>query len=341
MGTKTIVMSDHHISSCAEPYSWCSKEELSRLCDLLAQAASNPDIEEIVLLGDLFDFWVYPVDAVPLTPAQIIDINPELVKALKQCVEKLPNVYYLPGNHDMGVTEDDLKPFCAGEKKLQLISPEKYNALHPGRHFEHGNAPDMFNAPDNGDDTIGHLPLGFFITRLVASAEAPEDAETALHKALIEHTAEHAIRLGSSDDKDKFSLGEILVNLIVDTLQISARLSGDTIIRFSDPSLDSRNITVKDIKNHYGSLLNTWWKKSGRSLETFIDSMLTGLRSDGLTWYAKKLEKSDDPPTLIVLGHTHNTESEDPYYNDGCWCKTNGQTYVVIEDNKAKTVTLS
>jgi UDP-2,3-diacylglucosamine pyrophosphatase LpxH len=340
MGTKAIVMSDHHISNCA-PYSWCSEEELSSLCDLLERESSNPDVEEIVLLGDLFDFWLYPVDVVPLTAAQIIDSNPRLVKALKQCVEKLPNVYYIPGNHDMEITQEDLTPFCAGEKTLRLVPFEQYNALHPGRHFEHGNAVDMFNAPDNADDTIGRLPLGFFITRLVASAKAPEDAKASLHDALTRHIAEHAVRMGAPNGEDKSLLGDILVNLIVDTLQISAELHDDTPIRFSCPVLDSRNITVKDIKKHYGSLLDTWWEKTGHSLEALLDAMLVGLRKDGLDWYAKKLEKSSSPPPLIVLGHTHHAESMEPYYNDGCWCRTHGQTYVVIEGNKATPVTLS
>ncbi len=342
MGTKTVVMSDHHISDCAAPYSWCSEEELSHLSGLLTRIATEPDVDELVLLGDLLDFWLYPVDVVPLTAAEIIANNPSLTEALQRCVEKLPNVYYLSGNHDMGITENDLKPFSSGTSDVKLITPEQYHTLHPDRHLEHGNVPDMFNAPDNADDTIGQLPLGFFITRLVATSKEPEKSKATLHDALIKHAAEHAVQLVKpDDDESRHLLGKMLVALIVDTLRIDAKVSDDTLIRFSDPELDGRNITIGDVKKHYGSLLDTWLKKCDYNLDKLIESMLVGLRSDGLDWYAKEIEKSVNPSPLIVLGHTHHAEMKTPYCNDGCWCRTHGQTYAVIEDNIAKVIELS
>jgi UDP-2,3-diacylglucosamine pyrophosphatase LpxH len=62
---------------------------------MLNNFANDASVEELVLLGDLFDLWLYPLNVVPWTISQIIKANPLITEALQRCVHNIPNVYYL------------------------------------------------------------------------------------------------------------------------------------------------------------------------------------------------------------------------------------------------------
>lgn len=312
---KTIVISDIHVSN-GEKYSWFLHPYPGYLTDMLNGIARDSSVEELVLLGDLFDLWLYPIDVVPWTVEQILGANPGLADALRNCVQKIPNVYYMNGNHDMGVVNSDLEPLSSGEKKVQLVTPDWYNEHHQGqRHLEHGHAVDMFNAPDNSIDTIGDYPLGFFITRLVATADNQSAVWHVLKELLEKFGATH--RIMSAEAVEVTSVGKFFVETIITVLAKLAGTDDNEKIRFSEPTLDNK-YTVGDIKEHYNSLFFSWLKKYPNP-DDFLSAMLTGLLPDGLDWYAKKL-LSNKPKPVIAMGHTHHAKSEDEYDNDGCWC---------------------
>lgn len=101
-------------------------------------------------MDDLFDLWLYPLNVVPWTVGQIIEANPLITEALQRCVQKVSNMYYIAGNHDMGIIQKDLEPFNSGGKKIQLISADDYNTKYKNlRHLEHGHAVDIFDAPND------------------------------------------------------------------------------------------------------------------------------------------------------------------------------------------------
>ncbi len=157
---KTTVISDVHMSN-GKPYTWFHGPNSENLTNMLNFIANDSSVGELVLLGDLFDLWLYPVDEIPWTVEQIIEANPTVTKALQQCVEKIPNVYYMNGNHDMAVAPDDLKLLNSGHNNIQCIITEDYRKQHRSRHLEHGHLVDMFNSPDNSGDTIGGYPMGY------------------------------------------------------------------------------------------------------------------------------------------------------------------------------------
>src|ERR1039458_2855943 len=161
---RTVVMSDIHIGNGAA-YSWFLPPYPDEVSAMFNQVANDSNVEELVLLGDLFDLWLYPLDVVPWTVAQIVEKYPSITQALRQCVHNKPHVYYMTGNHDMGVGIADLEPFSAGGNGIHLVTPDWYNAKYQNqRHLEHGHGVDMFNAQDKSRDTIGGYSLGFFIT---------------------------------------------------------------------------------------------------------------------------------------------------------------------------------
>jgi UDP-2,3-diacylglucosamine pyrophosphatase LpxH len=344
---KTVVMSDIHISNGAS-YSWFQGSYVTYATEMFNRVAADPDVAELVLLGDIFDNWLYPLDVVPLTAPQIIaGMNTALRNAIQACVAELPVVYYLNGNHDMGVTQAELAQLGAGGKQIQRITPGDYNAKHANnRHLQHGNACDMFNAPDFSDDTIGGYSLGFFITRLVATAKDQDAAWRVLTEALQRFGATQVGRPAEATTEGLPPFGALLVGLIVFALQVNAGVADSRKIRFAESNLDNR-YTVGDIKKHYWSLYDTWVALYPQNL---VQAMLAGLLPNGLDWYASLLlSKGVKPP--LIMGHTHYAEQNPAgaagYINDGCWCNpsaTGGSanampTYAEIVGSQAQSKT--
>jgi UDP-2,3-diacylglucosamine pyrophosphatase LpxH len=313
---KTIVVSDIHISNGAG-YSWFLPPCPSEFTAMLKRMAGDPTVKELVLLGDLFDLWLYPLDVVPWTTPQILAGNPEVVEALQACVAKLPNVYYILGNHDMEVASADLKPLDSGGRSVQLVDSDWYNRQYQNvRHLEHGHFVDMFNAPDSASDTIGGYPLGYFITRLVATA----DNQNALWNALqgVVQYFDNLHRATGIKAAALPSMGSLFIELIVTALEVAAGVNDHTPIRMPQADLDGK-YTVGDIKTNYASLLPTWEARYPNS-EDLLNSMLTGLLANGLDWYAKLLSAQFSEIKVTIMGHTHHGEVMGHYDNSGCWC---------------------
>ena len=310
----TIVLSDMHISN-GEKYTWFLPPYPAQLTQMLNQIAGDSSVAEVVLLGDLFDLWLYPLDVVPWTVAQIAEADPEVTSALRKVVANVPAVYFMNGNHDMELTSGDLQILDSGGKSIQLITAEAYNAKYENlRHLEHGHAVDMFNAPDPSGDTIAGYPLGYFITRLVATA-ANQSLVWQLLQKLLQAMGATYLALSATAPAVPAS-GSFLVIAIIDLLKTLAEVNDATSIRFQESELDNK-VTVGDIREQYGSLFITWLLRYGRRI---MDPMLVGFLADGLDWYARQIQSSSPCPNVIVMGHTHHAESATSYDNDGCWC---------------------
>jgi hypothetical protein len=346
---KTIVISDVHMSNGAS-YSWFQEANSKKLTRLLDTLADDSAVRELVLLGDLFDLWLYPVNEVPYTAPQIVKANGPVVNSLREFLKKGINVCYMNGNHDMGVTQDDLDLLANGAGKIIRMSPEEYEGIHAGWHLEHGNAADMFNAPDYSGDTIGGYPLGYFITRLVATADNQGKVWNAL-KEVYEFLAKIIQAIEPSEsamalktiEPERFavpSLGVLIVHVIVNSLMELAEVDDHTVIRFSERELDDRHYTVGDIKTKYGTLFGTWYDKY--PVRKLVSAMLA---THDLGWYAEDLVLADPARKFVVMGHTHASVSGTPYDNDGCWCIAESlghaddyPTYVQIDGDTATLV---
>ncbi|MCP4137973.1 MAG: hypothetical protein GY754_43825 [bacterium] len=327
--SKIVVVSDIHMSNGAS-YSWFKDSYPGYFQGMLEMITGDDQVKELVLLGDFFDLWLYAVDDTPFQFNDIINMwDTTIIEPLKNCISALPNVYYLNGNHDMQVTKEEAESITSGDKHLQWTTPEIYNAKYKGLlHLEHGNSVDMFNAPDPSSDTVNGLPLGYFITRLAATAN---DQDKSRNKLLEILEPQYKNYLSTNE----FGIGKLLVETVIDGLMLFADIKGepvtnDTEIVFPDPS---HNVTIGTVKEHYHSLLGTWAKKGISNLWGY---MTAALLPNGLDWYAKGLLE-EEAAKVVVLGHTHHGEyqvySGDPYGNCGCWCKSSDKepTYIEID----------
>ncbi len=347
---KTIVISDIHISDGAT-YSWFTPSRSDRLAAMLNMVANDPEVGELVLLGDIFDLWLYPVDVVPLTVSQILDRNPKVAAAFKVCVGAKSAVYYLNGNHDMAATQADLADprLTSDGKQIRVITTDWYKQNCNSKwHFEHGHEGDMFNARDDSLETIGEYPLGYFITRLAATAGEPKAACDKVRRVLTDFKRD-LNPLHMLSDLEQLSKGSFLVSTIINALVEYANektgkdLRDSAPLRLANPALD--NVTIGDVKQHYRGLFQRWVKKYGRVAA--LDSMLATFEDDGLDWWAHNLLSASPDLQVVAMGHTHSIRpaggagpaaNPDPnYYNDGCWC-TDGPSYMRITGDQAETV---
>jgi UDP-2,3-diacylglucosamine pyrophosphatase LpxH len=357
MPTKTVIISDVHLSNGSTNYSWFTND--STLKGFLNDTAQRTDVKELVLLGDIFDLWLYPTNIAPWTTQQIIQkwSGPNsVVSALRGCADKLPDVFYINGNHDMGVTAADLALISP---KIKFLTSEQYNATHaPTLHLEHGHLVDMFNAPDSSDDTINGLPFGYFITRLVATASNDNEIWKKLADTVKFHFEgiswqQHLMQQQRGQEGERLSFGPFtlllddwldglfekflraagkeLIDAIIDLLIVYVNWS-DSSFGPNSPIIlpDGSTVTVGKVKDHYHTLLINWYKKLG-NLPALRQSALA---STDLAWRAEQLLPSG-PARLVVMGHTHNGKSTFPaggqYANSGCWISGKQATYVEID----------
>jgi hypothetical protein len=308
MAQKTVIVSDIHASG---PSGWLSPPYANATAQMLRGVAADPDVAELVLLGDIFDLWLFPVQTVPWTMKQILDYNTDVVAALRECVANLPAVYYTNGNHDMAVRMEDLAPFTVKDKAIQ---PLPVGGLHPGWRLEHGHSVDMFNAvPDPALNTIGGYPLGYFITRLSASKKSKAGIWSTLETVIRKHFVENELE-GSVED-----LGKLMVRVIIQFVAATSGVPLQTRLRFLEPELDNK-ITVEDIyTKYYGNLIEIWYARYP-SFAQLLQTMLCSVRSDGLDWYAASLLSAKDAPKVVGFGHTHHAKYEGQYTNDGYCC---------------------
>src|SRR5208283_2984748 len=181
---KRIFISDIHMGdkrSTDDPnhYGWF-KNNVNLLANFLNDQLNATDVKELVILGDLFDEWVIPIEDNPLTNFADICSNPvnkPVIDRLKTLATN-PDIKlsYVTGNHDMGM---DTAGIAANKEFIEKTtfpgiryicnSYEPWGVCNVGiLAAEHGNHYCLFNAPDKLTAKNTFLPIGYFISRIVA-----------------------------------------------------------------------------------------------------------------------------------------------------------------------------
>ncbi len=172
-----MILSDVHIGINA-PTNWYQKkvhEDL--LIASLQWAQKNDSLKELVILGDLVDFWTYKPDFSLPSLEEIVNENPnilgpsgELAKTVNVLGEG--NVVYVNGNHDMILTPEMIKTWINPKIKT-MPNGRLYYIPDFGKrtvYLTHGHIYSLLCAPDyvNPPESWQNLPLGYFLTRMSA-----------------------------------------------------------------------------------------------------------------------------------------------------------------------------
>lgn len=362
------IVSDTHLGdsrSIDDKYGWnlSMKDTLSAFLDYLAE---NDDWDELIFDGDMTDEWICPPSYTTfadktgnlLTEKEFFN---EIVKANSKIFEQLyelklmgKKLVFVPGNHDMQVTEDDLDSVLPG--LFEVGNPDQYVGLgdyspDDNISIEHGHRYDIFNSPYIGKVGIDDipegsiLPPGFFVSRLGAGSRLEDATKT------------------KSSEFDIFSLitDENGYNLYWDVIALLYGIE-DVVTMVDGMTKDycfleyARN-SAKLFKNidKYDEPNDGWNKRCERNGAKFIptirESILSCFEYDYFDAMGLRiLDENPGGPRILVMGHTHEPElykTDDGtgiYLNTGCWVDTdvavgkeNTSTFGKITHKKSDT----
>ncbi len=176
-----VVISDMHLGADLA-YAEC-KDNLKALEKFLLKVKASQNVKELVIAGDLLDEWFVPatidayqgkdqadfVQRIAATNRGVIDAFNDIIN------EGEILVTYVPGNHDLTITEASVELIFPGinqerdpELGLGTYSPIGYPeiAIEHGHRYNFFCAPDPFSNQDIAPGTIS--PPGYFFTRIGA-----------------------------------------------------------------------------------------------------------------------------------------------------------------------------
>ena len=351
---KLVFISDLHMNVDGA-YSWLAKHapDLSRF---LSNINTRDDVAELIILGDLLDDWVSPVEYTPHSFADILaaNYNNGVVPALQEVCHN-PNiaVTYVTGNHDMLSFESQNKDIIADAfPSMTIISNSPGLGVYTKDNViwaEHGHRYTLFNAPDTWSRSGGHLPMGYFISRLAASKSINEGQIYTTPDVLdwfVKSPAE------VSNYLQQGGYGGEVGNIIDDAFIIAvfnaiALWSGHwPWDKFTMDNLDnySSDPFVEDIAFAYDTIFSGWPLR-----QNIVDHYEAVLNDMGhLSSAANLLFEMPDrikelypfTPRIVLFGHTHQAafqyhsgKVETIYANTGTWIDKEPMTWVEIEIN--------
>ena len=179
--TMIVVISDIHLGADLT-YSETSNN-LSHLVKFLELVRTGENVKELVIAGDMFDEWFVPANINTYQGKGQYDFVQRIAAANKGVFDVLNriikegkiNVTYVPGNHDIAITAENVAAVLPGinQARDDVQGLGTYTPADiPPLAIEHGHRYNYFCAPDpisNKDIAPGSImPPGYFYTRIAA-----------------------------------------------------------------------------------------------------------------------------------------------------------------------------
>ena len=295
----TAVISDIHIGDNSKTC-WYNKEfhepYLKRTLEYVI--SKKDEFDELVILGDLFDFWTYPPEIQPPSVKKIIQENPNILGKnglLDEVVTALKgNVTYVRGNHDINISQKDLDaiPYSNKNNWRILRKPDIYKKNNCT--FSHGHLFTIFNAPEPSN----RIPVGHFVTRLISHKVSRGNQPAWKLKGFgVPPTSKLILDLIESIKKEKDR--SKIISIFINTWKDATGFKSDS-AKIILP--DGTTTNLKKVKQQYASLIIDWVKKYGTTYTW--KSALADANGTYMGWLTQKmtLEKNS---FIGVSGHTH------------------------------------
>lgn len=369
---KIVVISDLHLGNDLS-YSE-TVAHLKRLEEFLAEIRTSKTVKELVIAGDMIDDWYIPTrtdtygggtqaDFVRKTVNSNKGVFDELNKIIK---EKRVKVTYIPGNHDMGFTAENINIAMPGVNQARdggdkfgigTYSPEGY----PEIAIEHGHRYDFFCsiAPGaNESEAPGAtLPPGYFFARIAANSfvnPTTKEAATKVPEVILNDE-------GDPEQYSKHQYYKLWKFVMEEVIYVSDNFS-EPIIKTNVGNF-TKTYSINDIMprnsdtdgsiqmNLYNGLFTqaNWDARSQYNnvdIMTDINDAISGsLNTEFLDNQSKVqyFHNSDSKVRVVIFGHTHkpmikpfkNLEGKDCIYaNSGTWedLKTRNKSAAIDQD---------
>ena len=286
---------------------------------MFERVSDNADsIQQLIILGDLFDLWTYVPSDTPPNVSDIISANSNLFAQLGNVVNSLEGrVTFITGNHDMTVTQDDLNkiPSPSGYGIEFIQDNGQFYPLAPNQDIvcTHGHLFSMFCAPDTETtNQINPLPIGYYVTRAGAYLASQQLTSEKPNVAYFPDSGEPTGLNISLEDKAEILAAlfdDSLATAIVDAINDETNFPMDEVIQLpagSNPSVT----TLNDAVNNYSSLLDTWENKEDLDNEGQLglwgayDALKYPDIDNDLSSYAQYMASAYNSK-IVVMGHTH------------------------------------
>lgn len=304
---KTIFLSDLHIGTGA-PWDWCQTDDRDRVCRFL-QRFSGRDDTEVVILGDLFDCWIWPSDSKPPTMAEII-AGPFAAPVL-EALATLPKLVIVRGNHDSTLTADHISKVLPLAGYLSCYARGDLFA-------EHGHDHGIFCADDPAH--AQNLPIGYFISRLAAKA----DRDTGGHSPTRAQIVREIVDAGTGQD--------CLTDAILDAIAARAGVGpDDPILMPDDIWTEHPDLPLRAVRDTYARLVHDWdYERGAMGIWLGIAAEVGALEASALSRRAR----------LVVCGHTHRPEVKPflgrTYANCGAWSNRGPASWIEYDGQDLK-----
>jgi len=337
--------------SVALGYCWFSKNAAA-LDSLLDVVLNSPQVRQLVILGDLFDEWVVPYRISPFDPLAGINnsrdyflaianspTNIDIINKLKAIASSgTIQLIYVPGNHDMLLTQEILQEIIPGviwqgdSTGLGHYSPLNEIIM------EHGHRYDFFNCPQPLTNPGHILPPGYFISRL----DAEGLMEQGSHKLKEFNAGTGQIEFLTSWTAAVEYL-KIHYSLTVAADSANIRMGG--IDNYSTP------FSFNGVRDMFaGNIEDVWPSTEIRNAVPVTMPVLMAILDGSLDLSLTAAYEYMQPPVpklfkIVVFGHTHNPmlkayppgkQYKGIYANTGSWvnaelCNKPVRTFLVIK----------
>ena len=180
-----LCISDIHMGeerAVTDKYCWFYKNA-DPLKDLLGHVLSDHVVRQVVIMGDLFDEWIIPYNFQVFDSSAGVTSTSDYFHSVAKSITNKPiidqlkaiaasdsvELDYIPGNHDMLLTQSILEDIIPGIKwKGDLPGMGSYSPVNE-MICEHGHRYDLFNSTQPLVNKGHMLPPGYFISRLQAA----------------------------------------------------------------------------------------------------------------------------------------------------------------------------
>src|SRR5215469_5838661 len=329
--SQIVVLSDLHIGNDT-PTCWYQSSVhnpyLKGICSWVVANAAT--IREVVILGDMVDFWTYSADVRPPSFAEIVAAQPAIFGPtgfFGQVLDALGGaVTYLPGNHDIGVRAADMATIVSARGHRMRFADGVYYPLGPDDHriaLAHGHAYTMFNAPDPRS-RWAPLPVGHFVTRMIASKWArelpPGKTVATLPGQGSPNGLDVAAIVGGAVKRGDFGISNLLLDSVASQ---TGTPSNQTFVLPSGQKV----ALDRDVRPTYNNLFSNWVTDNGGGEVCLLiagKSAAADAQGSSPRWFAQR-HSFEAGARVIILGHTHTPISGIPnsliqYANSGFEC---------------------
>ena len=347
-----IFISDLHMNVDV-PYAWL-KTNTTALATFINQVNEREDVSEMVILGDLLDDWIETVENNPHTFYDILvsTNNAEVITALQAiCQNPEITVTYVVGNHDLLSFEPENKTAITNILPgLNIVSDSPGLGAYTKNNViwaEHGHRYCMFNAPDIWSRTNGHLPLGYFISRIAASKSARENKVYTTMDAIDTLVKSPGSYYIPPAGQENVVFNDEFINALFDAFALvwGGYWPWDT---FNMGAVDNftNNPSILTIGNTFDGIYSNWPSRMDRvnPYEAVWNEVGHLSSAANLLFEMPDRIRTNYPfvPRIVLFGHTHKAAfyyhcdtTNSIYANTGTWVDGIPRTWVEIEINHA------